>query len=108
MVVIGPLSMVTSGHRDVNIAVRSYSKLTQVVPTAQIATNTVAEIFITAGVILQDIPSNLLTDSGKTFMSKLFKSLGKYLCTKQLRATENVPQTDGQVERYNSNIVVRH
>ena len=51
------------------------------------------------------VPTQILSDRGKTFLSNLMKEVVKLLGIHQCNATAYHPQTDGLVERFNRTLI---
>lgn len=84
MNVLGTLPKTTERIQHVSITKVGYSTLTRAVPIAQITTNTVAPIFLSAWVTSYGIPAYLLTVYCIQIVSRLFITLCTHLVTKHL------------------------
>ena len=65
----------------------------------------VAQCILNGWIARFGCPHTILSDQGREFESKLFKSLNEALQTKKLRTTTYHPKTDGMVERSNRTII---
>ena len=108
--ILGELIRTPRGNRYLLIITDRYSKLTRCVPLRRITANTVAHAFIHHWVLSYGAPSYVLSDNGKQFASKFFLDVCRMVGAKNFFTTTYHPQTNGQVERYNSTIVqaLRH
>ena len=62
---------------------------------------TVADLLVKEVVSRHGVPGELLSDRGKTFLSRLMSKICKLLGIHKLNTTAYHPQTDGLVERFN-------
>ena len=62
---------------------------------------TIARLLVEEIVSCHGVPTEILSDSGKSFLSSLMKEIVKLLGIHQTNTTAYHPQTDGLVERFN-------
>jgi len=83
------------------------SKLTRVVAIPREDAETVASAFCDTWVASYSPPDTLLTGNGPQYTSTLFQGVCRPMGNTNLESTTYHPQTQGQVERYNRNIVTQ-
>jgi len=66
---------------------------------------TIAEVFVREFISRHGVPSEVHTDQGRNFESRLFLELAELLGIKKTRTTALHPQSDGQVERQHQTII---
>ena len=103
MDIVGPLPRSRSGNRYVLVICDYATRYPEAVAMRTIDAENVAEelvkLFARVG-----IPSEILTDQGSNFTSKLLTELYRLLCVHPIRTTPYHPQTDGLVERFNQTL----
>lgn len=104
MDVLGSLPPTFSGNRYLLVIVDCFTKWVEAFPLKNIRTKSVAEIFVSQFISRHGVPSEIHTDQGKNFESKLFSELTELLGIKKTRITPFHPQSDGQVERQHQTI----
>ena len=100
MDIVGPLPRSRAGNRYILVFCDYGTRYPEAVPLRNIDAEHVAEelvkLFSRVG-----IPSEILTDQGPNFMSKLLAEVYRLLSVKAIRTSPYHPQTDGLVERFN-------
>ncbi|XP_073681655.1 uncharacterized protein [Garra rufa] len=103
MDLVGPLPKSARGHEHILVVVDYATRYPEAVPLRKATAKNIAQelfqLFSRVG-----IPSEILTDQGTPFMSRLMADLCRLLRVKQLRTTVYHPQTDGLVERFNQTL----
>ena len=103
MDIVGPLPRSRSGNRYILVLCDYGTRYPEAVPLRNIDAEHVAEelvkVFARVG-----IPSEILTDQGTNFMSKLLSEVYRLLSVKAIRTSPYHPQTDGLVERFNQTL----
>lgn len=84
-----------------------FAKPTRAVAVAKLTTAHVAAAVLQNCVVLSGVPDTILTDNGKQFTSEFVASLCRSMGTSFGTTTEYLPQTNGQVQRYNRTSVAR-
>ncbi|KAL0180385.1 hypothetical protein M9458_025827, partial [Cirrhinus mrigala] len=103
MDIIGPLPRSARGHEHILVIVDYATRYPEAVPLRKATAKSIAqELFLLASRV--GLPSEILTDQGTPFMSRLMVDLCRLLRVKQLRTTVYHPQTDGLVERFNQTL----
>ncbi|KAL0159612.1 hypothetical protein M9458_043337, partial [Cirrhinus mrigala] len=103
MDIIGPLPRSARGHEHILVIVDYATRYPEAVPLRKATAKSIAqELFLLASRV--GLPSEILTDQGTPFMSRLMADLCRLLRVKQLRTTVYHPQTDGLVERFNQTL----
>ncbi|KAL1269051.1 hypothetical protein QQF64_031340 [Cirrhinus molitorella] len=103
MDLIGPLPKSAQGHEHILVIVDYATRYPEAIPLRKATAKNIAqELFLLCTRV--SIPSEILTDQGTPFMSKLMADLCRLLRVKQLRTTVHHSQTDGLVERFNQTL----
>ncbi len=89
------------GRENVLILTDIFSKYTQAIPTKDQQASTVAETLVRHWFYLFGVPSQIHSDQGKNFESKLIQELCKVYRIQKSRTTPYHPQGNGQCERFN-------
>jgi len=105
MDVLGPLPKTDSGNRFVLVIVDCFTKWVEAFPVKNTRAKTIAEVFVREIISRHGVPSEIHTDQGRNFESKLFLELAELLGMKKTRTTALHPQSDGQVERQHQTII---
>uniref|UniRef100_A0A9J8D001 Gypsy retrotransposon integrase-like protein 1 n=1 Tax=Cyprinus carpio carpio TaxID=630221 RepID=A0A9J8D001_CYPCA len=103
MDIVGPLPKSARGHEHILVIVDYATRYPEAVPLRKATAKSIAqELFLLASRV--GLPSEILTDQGTPFMSRLMADLCRLLRVKQLRTTVYHPQTDGLVERFSQTL----
>ncbi|KAI2647663.1 Retrovirus-related Pol polyprotein [Labeo rohita] len=103
MDLVGPLPKSARGHEHILVVVDYATRFPEAIPLRKATAKNIAqELFLLCTRV--GIPSEILTDQGTPFMSRLMADLCRLLRVKQLRTTVYHPQTDGLVERFNQTL----
>ncbi|KAL1279885.1 hypothetical protein QQF64_014485 [Cirrhinus molitorella] len=103
MDLVGPLPKSARGHEHILVVVDYATRYPEAIPLRKATAKAIAhELFLLCSRV--GIPSEILTDQGTPFMSRLMADLCRLLHVKQLRTTVYHPQTDGLVERFNKTL----
>jgi len=105
MDVLGPLPKTDSGNKFVLVIVDCFTKWVEAFPVKNTRAKTIAEVFVREIISRHGVPSEIHTDQGRNFESKLFLELAELLGMKKTRTTALHPQSDGQVERQHQTII---
>ncbi|KAL1274384.1 hypothetical protein QQF64_027198 [Cirrhinus molitorella] len=103
MDLVGPLPKSARGHEHILVVVDYATRYPEAIPLRKATAKNIAqELFLLCTRV--GIPSEILTDQGTPFMSRLMADLCRLLRVKQLRTTVYHPQMDGLVERFNQTL----
>ncbi len=103
MDLVGLLPKSARGNEHILVIVDYATRYPEAVPLRKATAKAIAqELFLLSSRV--GIPSEILTDQGTPFMSRLMADLCRLLRVKQLRTTVYHPQTDGLVERFNQTL----
>ncbi|KAI2647274.1 Retrovirus-related Pol polyprotein from transposon 17.6 [Labeo rohita] len=103
MDLVGPLPKSARGHEHILVIVDYATRYPEAVPLRKaMAKNIAHELFLLFSRV--ELPSEILTDQGTPFMSRLMADLAHLLKVKQVRTSVYHPQTDGLVERFNQTL----
>jgi hypothetical protein len=101
MDIVGPLPETHNGNRYILVMSEYTTRYMIGVAIRDQEASTVANAFIMNVVLRYGSPTEILTDQGKSFCSRLMKEICSQLNIKQTRTTAYHPETDGNVERFN-------
>ncbi|MGL5224762.1 MAG: DDE-type integrase/transposase/recombinase, partial [Aeromonas sp.] len=103
MDLVGPLPKSARGHEYILVVVDYATRYPEAIPLRKATSKAIAkELFLLYSRV--GIPTEVLTDQGTPFMSRLIAELCRLLKVKQLRTSVYHPQTDGLVERFNQTL----
>uniref|UniRef100_A0A8C1NT83 Gypsy retrotransposon integrase-like protein 1 n=2 Tax=Cyprinus carpio TaxID=7962 RepID=A0A8C1NT83_CYPCA len=103
MDLVGPLPKSARGHEHILVIVDYATRYPEAIPLRKATTKAIAqELFLLFSRV--GIPSQILTDQGTPFMSRMMADVCKLLKVQQLRTTVYHPQTDGLIERFNQTL----
>ncbi|XP_073699461.1 uncharacterized protein [Garra rufa] len=103
MDIVGPLPRSGRGHEHILVIVDYATRYPEAVPLRQANAKSIArELFLLCSRV--GLPSEILTDQGTPFMSRLMADLCRLLKVRQIRTSVYHPQTDGLVERFNQTL----
>ncbi|KAI2652491.1 Retrovirus-related Pol polyprotein [Labeo rohita] len=103
MDLVGPLPTSARGHEHILVVVDYATRYPEAVPLRKATAKNIAwELFLLFSRV--GLPSEILTDQGTPFMSRLMADLAHLLKVKQIRTSVYHPQTDGLVERFNQTL----
>ncbi|KAL0164259.1 hypothetical protein M9458_040012, partial [Cirrhinus mrigala] len=103
MDIVGPLPRSGRGHEHILVILDYATRYPEAVPLRQATAKAIArELFLLFTRV--GLPSEILTDQGTPFMSRLMADLCRLLKVKQVRTSVYHPQTDGLVERFNQTL----
>jgi len=87
------------------VIVDCFTKWVEAFPVRNIKAKTIAEVFVREIISRHGVPSEIHTDQGRNFESKLFLELAELLGIRKTKTTALHPQSDGQVERQHQTII---
>ena len=100
---VGPLPRTKSGYRYLLTSICLASKYPEAIPLKRVDVESVAEglceVFSRTG-----IPSQILTDQGSVFTSKLMKQLCGILGIKHIKSSPYHPESNGCLERWHATL----
>ena len=99
------LPMTPRGNQYVLLIEDYFSKWVEAFPLERTAAPSVAQCVMNGWISRFGCPSSILSDQGREFESKLFKSLNEMLQVTKIRTTTYHPRTDGMVERSNRTVI---
>ena len=103
MDIVGPLPKSSRGHKYILVIMDYATRFPEAIPLRTATAKTVAhELFMLFS--RTGIASEILTDQGTCFMSRVLTMLYKWLNVKRIRTSVYHPQTDGLVERFNQTL----
>ncbi len=103
MDLVGPLPKSARGHEHILVIVDYATRYPEAIPLRKATSKAIAQgLFLLCSRV--GIPTEILTDQGTPFMSRMMADLCRFLKVKQLRTTVYHPQTDGLVERINQTL----
>ena len=99
------LPVTARGNQYLLVVEDFFSKWIEAFPLERTVAPSVAQCVLNGWITRFGCPYTILSDQGREFESKLFKSLNAMLQTKKLRTTTYHPRTDGMVERSNRTVI---
>ncbi len=103
MDLVGPLPKSAWGHEHILVIVDYATRYPEAIPLRKATSKAIAqELFLLCSRV--GIPSEILTNQGTPFMSRLMADLCCLLQVRQIKTTVYHPQTDGLVERFNQTL----
>lgn len=101
--IVGPLPP-SSNHRYILTCIDRYTRWPEAVPMPDSTADTVARAFVSTWVARFGVPSQVITDRGRQFESRLFNALTQLLGTNRCRTTAYHPCANGIVERFHRHL----
>ena len=102
---LGPFPESKLGHNYILSIVDQFTKWVELVPVKTQTAEEVARAIVDNFITKFGCPIEIFTDQGKCFESHLFAALCEVLNITKTRTTSYHPQSNGQVERFNSVIL---
>lgn len=99
MDIVGPLPRSNSGHKYILTVVDHFTRYAEAIPLKDQTAEHVAKAFVEEIITRHGVPTRLLTDQGRNFVSSLMKEICKNLGIKKIQTTPYHPQSNGMVER---------
>ena len=99
MDIVGPLPP-SQGYTYILTIVDRFTRWPEAYPMKDMTTRTIAETFLREYISRFGIPSQLTTDRGTQFESRMMEELNKLLGIQRIRTTAYHPQANGLVERF--------
>ena len=98
--IVGPLPKSARGHKYILVILDYATRYPEAIPLRTATATAVArELFMMFTRV--GVATEILSDQGTCFMSRVLSSLYKWLNIKRIRTSAYHPQTDGLVERFN-------
>ena len=94
-----------SGKRHAVVFIDYLTKWPEVFATSNQSAYTIAKLLVEKIVSRHGVPSQLLSDRGGAFLSKLLQEIGMLLGFHKVNTTAYHPQTDDLVERFNRTLI---
>jgi len=99
MDILGPFPKTSLGNQYLLVIVDCFTKWVEAFPMKNVRAKAVAEVFLGQIIARHGVPLEVHTDGGRSFESKMFQELTRFLGIRKTRTTALHPQSDGQVER---------
>ena len=103
MDIVGPLKRSKKGNKYILVLMDYATKWPEAFPLRNILTETIVEHLIEVTARL-GVPSELLTDNGTNFISRVMQQFCTMTGMKQIKTSLYHPQTNGMVERFNATL----
>jgi transposase InsO family protein len=101
MDIMEPLPVSERGNRYVLVVMDYFTKWAEAYPLPNQEVEVIAEVFVTQFVCRYGVPSQIHTDRGRNFDSRLLQAVCKLLEIDKTLTSSYRPQSDGLVERMN-------
>ena len=98
--IVGPLPTTEHNNRYILTIQDMLTKCVINIPLEIMEAQTVAEAFIQDCILIYGIPSEIITDQGTNFVSKMFSTCCKLLEITRVYTAVYRPQSNGSLERY--------
>lgn len=98
---LGPLPRTERGNKYIVVIADYFTKWTEAFALPNMEAGTVAAKIVEEFICRFGVPTEIHTDQGRQFESKLFAEMCSMLSIKKTRTTPYHPQSDGLVERFN-------
>lgn len=105
MDILGPFPTSSTGNKYLLVVSDCFTKWVEAFPLKNFRANTIAEVFVNQVISRYGVPSELHTDQGRNFDSRVFYELSSLLGIKKTRTTPFHPQSNGLVERQHQTII---
>lgn len=105
--ILGPLTKRKAGIRFVIVMTDRCSWLMRALPMPRVTAPLVTTVLLEYWIVPCGIPNTIVTDNGPQIVSKFFAILYASLGAKLMTTTEYHPQCNGQLERFDNNLVAR-
>ncbi len=103
MDLVGPLTKYARDNEHILVILDYATRYPEAIPLRKATSKAIAqELFLLCSRV--GIPSEILTDKGTPFISRLMADLCRLLQVRQIKTTVYHPQTDGLVERFNQTL----
>ena len=99
--IVGPLPRAHSGNKYILTTMCLFTKFPEAVPLRRVDNTTVLEAMIDI-FSRYGIPSEILTDQGSVFTSRLTKQMNKSFGIHHIKTSPYHPQSDGALERWHA------
>lgn len=99
--IAGPLPMTPRGNRFVCVVMDYFTKWPEAYALPNHEAETVASVLVNECFTRFGVPSELHSDQGREFESRVFRECCDLLGVRKTRTTPLHPQSDGMVERFN-------
>ena len=100
----GPLPQTENGNKYIFCVVDAFTKWLIAIPLHEQTALTVTNAFIDQFITKYSVPTIVVTDNGRQFISQIFNDLRKIFSFEHRTTTTYRPQTNGMVERQNRTI----
>jgi len=105
MDLLGPLHSTAAGNEHLLVIVGRFSKMTRAIPLQRIDAEAIAAAFLDYWVAVYGPSATVLSDNDPQFRSMFFQGVCSLFWISNRYSTTYHLHTNGQVERYNRNIV---
>ena len=99
--ILGPITETEEGYSYVLVCVDLFTSWVEAAPLKSITAEEVCRVFFNLIIARHGCPDGVLTDQGRQFLGKLFKTLCDQLGIRHHVASAYHHQTNGKVERFN-------
>ena len=104
---LGVLPKSKTGHDYVLVITDRFTEFMRAIPLKSTTSQTVIDTFLTYGAYAYGLPDRLLSENSPQFTARYFQHAMASLNIKHSPTSTYHPQTNGQMERYNSTLIAR-
>lgn len=105
--ILGPFPITETGNRYVLVAMDYFTKWPEAYAVPDQSATTAAKCLVEEMFARFGVPSELHSDQGRNFESRLFQEVCQRLGVRKTRTTPLHPQSDGLVERFNRTLATQ-
>eukprot|EP00111_Clytia_hemisphaerica_P012397 TCONS_00036391-protein len=105
--ITGPFPVSDNGNKYILVATDHFTRWPEAFPIPTAEAPVIARIFFNEIVCRHGAPSELLSDRGTNFLSKLLREVCRITNTQKINTSSYHPQTNGMCERLNGTLVKR-
>jgi transposase InsO family protein len=103
--ILGPMTKTTQGNTVILMVIDQFTKWVECFPLPDQCAERVAKTMLDEFFTRMGYPLEIHSDQGRNFTSHIFETLCKLLDITKTRTTSYHPQSNGQVERYNRQVL---
>ena len=96
-----------SGHQHLLVVVDRFSKCVELIPVRDVCdAQQVATLYFNHVVVRYGVPEDIVSDRDTKFLSSFWQEIQRLMGTRLSMSTARHPESDGQTERLNSEVLI--